>query len=282
MTTEDRGTAGRRLRPFLKWAGGKYSLLDRLLPLLPEGNRLVEPFAGSGAVFLNTAYKRAWLADANKDVIGCYRALADGTEDFIAAARHLFTPANNSREAYEAHRARFNASTDAFERAVLFIYLNRHGYNGLCRYNKSGGFNVPFGRYTAPYFPETELRGFLARLKACDEVILEVADFRQVFAGLNPGDVVYCDPPYAPLSATANFAQYEAGDFGPDDQRALARAIHTASGQGVPVVLSNHDTPFVMTTYISPSSKVYQFEARRSISCAKRRPAPELLAVYGA
>ena len=137
-------------RPFLKWAGGKYRLLDRLLPSLPEGARLVEPFVGSGAVFLTAGFGSYLLCDLNPDLIGLYRTLLRDGERFIARAHALFTPENNTQEVFLRLRADFNASSDVEERSLLFLYLNRHSYNGLVRYNSRGIYNVPFGKCTAP------------------------------------------------------------------------------------------------------------------------------------
>ena len=231
-------------RPFLKWAGGKYRLLDRLLPSIPAGARLVEPFVGSGAVFLNAGFACYLLCDLNADLIGLYRTLRRDGERFIAEARALFTPGNNTQEAFLRLRETFNASSDAEERSVLFLYLNRHSYNGLVRYNSKGIYNVPFGKYKAPYFPERELTAFLDKLRGCD-VTFAVQDFRSTFAALRPGDVVYCDPPYAPVSATANFTSYTGGGFGVQEQIDLASEASAAAKRGVPVVLSNHDVPLI-------------------------------------
>ena len=176
-------------RPFLKWAGGKYRLLDRLLPSIPAGARLVEPFVGSGAVFLNAGFACYLLCDLNADLIGLYRTLRRDGERFIAEARALFTPGNNTQEAFLRLRETFNASSDAEERSVLFLYLNRHSYNGLVRYNSKGIYNVPFGKYKAPYFPERELTAFLDKLRGCD-VTFAVQDFRSTFAALRPGQVL--------------------------------------------------------------------------------------------
>lgn len=173
-------------RPFLKWAGGKYRLLDRLLPSIPAGARLVEPFVGSGAVFLNAGFACYLLCDLNADLIGLYRTLRRDGERFIAEARALFTPGNNTQEAFLRLRETFNVSSDAEERSVLFLYLNRHSYNGLVRYNSKGIYNVPFGKYKAPYFPERELTAFLDKLRGCD-VTFAVQDFRSTFAALRPG-----------------------------------------------------------------------------------------------
>ena len=266
-------------RPFLKWAGGKYRLLDRLLPSIPAGARLVEPFVGSGAVFLNAGFACYLLCDLNPDLIGLYRTLRRDGERFIAEARALFTPGNNTQEAFLRLRETFNVSSDAEERSVLFLYLNRHSYNGLVRYNSKGIYNVPFGKYKAPYFPERELTAFLDKLRGCD-VTFAVQDFRSTFAALRPGDVVYCDPPYAPVSATANFTSYTGCGFGVQEQIDLASEASAAAKRGVPVVLSNHDVPLIRELYAD--ARLESFPVQRFISCngARRGAARELLAVF--
>jgi DNA adenine methylase len=271
-------------RPFLKWAGGKTRVMShirRALDAVP-GDRLVEPFVGSGAVFLNLPrFRRLVLADANADLVGLYRLVAERPDDLVSEGRILFVPSNNERAAYFALRDEFNASTAfSLRRAALFVYLNRHGFNGLCRYNSSGGFNVPFGRNATIGFPEAEIRGFHTRLAAADEVRIVHADFRQVMREeLCPGDVVYADPPYVPLSATASFTAYAEGGFGHAEQVALAEAARKAASRGVPVLLSNHDTAFVRELYAG--AEVTSFPVRRSISrdAENRQSVSELLAL---
>lgn len=133
-------------RAFLKWAGGKYPLLDDIKRHLPKGECLVEPFVGAGSVFLNTDFSRYILADINSDLISLYNIVKMRTDEYVQAARELFVPETNCAEVYYQFREEFNKSQDPFRRAVLFLYLNRYGYNGLCRYNLRGEFNVPFTR----------------------------------------------------------------------------------------------------------------------------------------
>lgn len=109
---------------------------------------------GAGSVFLNTDFSRYILADINSDLISLYNIVKLRTDDYVAAAREMFTPENNVAEQYYRFRDEFNQSREPLRRAVLFLYLNRHGYNGLCRYNLRGEFNVPFGRYKSPIFPK--------------------------------------------------------------------------------------------------------------------------------
>ena len=267
------------VRPFLKWAGGKLRIVERIRETLPPGDRLVEPFVGSGAVFMNTDYPEYVLADSNPDLIQLYRILQEGGAGFIAACRALFTAENNARETYYRLREEFNGCTDPERRAALFLYLNRHGYNGLCRFNSKGAFNVPFGRYKRPYFPEREMHAF--RDKAARARFVR-ADFETVMAATSAGDVVYCDPPYVPLSDSANFTAYSTGGFSPHDQHRLARAAEEAAARGVPVAISNHDRPEIRAVYETAHAAIDAFPVRRFISCngAQRGQADELLALF--
>lgn len=269
------------MRPFLKWAGGKYRIVDRLKKVLPKGQRLVEPFVGSGALFLNVDYPAYLLADVNKDLINLFQTVKEQGEDFIDYAANYFTPENNDKEAYYKHREYFNQTTDINERSALFLYLNRHGFNGLCRYNSRGEFNVPFGRYKKPYFPYEELVHFHNRSQHATFIC---ADFEKIMAPLLEGDVVYCDPPYVPLSSTANFTGYSAGKFNLDQQRRLARLAEHLATQGIPVVISNHDTNFTREEYKNATRLTGKgrLKVQRHISCngSKRTKANELIAIF--
>jgi DNA adenine methylase len=267
------------LRPFLKWAGNKYRIIERVRARLPAGRRLVEPFTGSGAVFLNTDYPRYLLADGNKDLIDLYNTLKAEGEAFITDCRKLFRPANNTAETYYKLRAEFNACTDTRRRAVLFVYLNRHGYNGLCRYNARGGFNVPFGRYKKPYFPEAEMYAFHHKAK---RATFRHETFERTMRKLRDGDVVYCDPPYVPLSLSSSFTAYRADGFTLAQQQQLADSAAQAAQRGITVLISNHDTQFTRDAY--RMADIEQLSVHRSISCHghKRCRVNELLALYPA
>lgn len=264
-------------RPFLKWAGNKFRILGRVRSRLPVGMRLVEPFVGSGAVFLNTDYPRYLLSDSNRDLVDLYNALKQQGEEFIGYCRTLFLPENNNEETYYRLRDEFNQTDDSIRRSALFLYLNRHGYNGLCRYNQSGRFNVPFGRYLRPYFPAVEMRAFHRKAK---RAIFRHQDFGKTMSRLKVGDVVYCDPPYLPLSASANFTAYSAGGFDLNEQERLAAKARHAAQNGIPVLISNHDTPESKRIYTG--CDIECFQVQRNISCngEKRAKVGELLALY--
>ena len=168
------------IRPFIKWAGGKTRVLPDLLPHLPKADCLIEPFVGGASVFLATEYRRYVLADINPDLINLYREVTRYPDLVIDAARELFN-SKNSPQGYNEVRAAFNKQVGTVKsgglrygvemacimRAAQFLYLNRHGYNGLCRYSRKTGFNVPFGKYKSVYFPENEIRLFAEDGKQC-------------------------------------------------------------------------------------------------------------------
>lgn len=266
-----------RRKPFLKWAGGKFRVLDHILQRLPRGERLVEPFAGSAAVALNAGFPVALVADFNEDLINLYSSVQADTARFVEEAGALFVRQNNSRDAFDALRAEFNESTDPFRRSVIFVYLNRHAFNGLCRYNAKGRFNVPFGKYTNPGFPAGEIAAFGV---AAQRMEFRHQDFLTTMSSAIAGDVIYCDPPYVPLSVTSNFTSYAPGTFGFAEQKALAEMARECAARGVPVLISNHDTPDSRALYAG--AEIHSFEVRRFISskASTRGNAPELLAIF--
>ena len=195
----------------------------------------------------------------------------------LSSADLFFTAENNDAARFYRLREQFNLTTDPALKAALFIYLNRHGFNGLCRYNAAHRFNVPFGRYVHPYFPEAELRTFHHRLQQAD---LQCADFETVMQQVGPGDVVYCDPPYVPLSETAAFTAYDGGNFNHQAQERLAEAARACAARGAYVLLSNHDTPGIQSLY--KGALIQTVQVPRFISCKgnARRPVQEVLALF--
>lgn len=268
----------KKQRAFLKWAGGKYGLVEDIQRCLPEGRKLVEPFVGAGSVFLNTNYEQYLLADINPDLINLYNLLKEKPEEYIKEAKRWFTPENNRKEAYLHFRAEFNATDDVMFRSLAFLYMNRFGFNGLCRYNKKGGFNVPFGSYKKPYFPEAELEFFAEKASKATFVC---EGYPETFSRARKGSVVYCDPPYAPLSTTANFTSYAGNGFTLDDQAALADiAEKAATERGIPVLISNHDTKLTRRLYHGADLNVVKVKRTISRNGAGRNKVDELLALF--
>ncbi len=266
-----------KTRPFLKWAGSKYRCIDNVLASFPPAKRLIEPFTGSGAVFINAQYPHYLLAEVNQDLVFLYHQLQQEGESFINYCEHFFSPENNSSSNYYLLRQRFNQCTDPRDRAAFFLYLNRHGYNGLCRYNHSRIYNVPFGRYSKPYFPRQEMMYFHQKSQQATFIH---SDFRQTFSSAEPGDLIYCDPPYAPLLQHSNFSSYAGNKFGEQEQIALAELAMDSANRGITVIISNHDTDFTRHHY--RHSEIQSFPVKRFISCQaeNRMAVQELLAIF--
>lgn len=270
----------KKQRAFLKWAGGKYGLVEDIQRHLPEARKLVEPFVGAGSVFLNTDYDHYLLADINPDLINLYNLLKESPENYITEAKRWFVAESNRKEFYLDVRSQFNNTDDVMYRSLAFLYMNRFGFNGLCRYNKKGGFNVPFGSYKKPYFPEKELEFFAEKAKKATFIC---EGYQETFKRARKGSVVYCDPPYAPLSTTANFTSYAGNGFSLDDQAALANVAETAAKQrGIPVLISNHDTTLTRRLYHGAELNVVKVKRTISRNGAGRNKVDELLALFRA
>ncbi len=256
----------------LKWAGNKTAIMSQLKEHLPAGPRLVEPFAGSCAVMMATDYPHYLVADINPDLINLYEHIASDCDEFITHARHLFSYMNIA-ELYYKIRQEFNYSSElkGFWKAVYFLYLNRHGYRGLCRYNKSGDFNTPYGHYKKPYFPEAEIRAFADKAQRATFIC---ASYEETLAQLLPGDVIYCDPPY-----DGTFAGYHTAGFSEDDQYRLASILERRSSEGHSVVASNSDTLLIGSLY--RNFTLHKITAARSMGVApgESKSAVEVIAV---
>lgn len=265
-------------KSFLKYAGSKSKLLDRIKAVLPKGNRLIEPFVGSGVVFLNADYNEYLLADSNKDIINLFIHLQKEGKEFISYCKEFFAERNNNKTTFYEYRELFNTTSDTRLKAALFVYMNRHCFNGLCRYNSKGIFNVPFGKYKLPLFPEVAMLDFYTKSQ---QAIFKVADFRDTMAGAKKGDIVYCDPPYVPLSATSSFAEYTSEGFGIKEQKALADMALKLSNNDIPVIISNHNAELTRELY--KQAKITTFDVQRTISCSgdNRKKVSELLAIFG-
>ncbi|OSI08351.1 DNA adenine methylase [Neisseria animaloris] len=267
-------------KPFLKWAGGKFKLapfIEFNLPKQPR-KRLIEPFAGSAAVSMALDFEAYLLNDTNPDLIGLFHILKEEKQQFIDYARSFFTLENNQEIRFYELREKFNSSRELSERSALFIYLNRHAFNGLCRYNSKGAFNVPFGRHKTPYFPEMEMLAFIEK---ANRIELMCADFQTALDLANGDDIVYCDPPYVPLSETASFTAYAKGGFDLNDQTRLAETAKQISIQSQGVLISNHDTAFTREIY--KEARLETIDVQRNIAAkgSSRQKVGELLAIYG-
>jgi len=270
-------------RPVVKWAGGKRQLLGELAERSPQDfENYFEPFFGGGALYLylcrtGAMRGKAFLNDANPELINVYRMIRDRTAELVDAVQQQELA--NTREAYLACRTRFNAirGTDAcVERAALFLYLNHHGYNGLWRVNRKGEYNIPFGRYVKPpqFGEERVLKAMAAVL---EPAVLSEGDFADVLPEISGGDFVYLDPPYLPVSETANFTSYTTGMFGIAEQERLLAMFREADRRGAQVMLSNSVAPKILEMYAEFSVERVQVLRYINAKVSGRRGAEEII-----
>ena len=257
--------------PFLKWAGGKRSILPEILPLIVDPGRRIEtyhePFVGGGAVFFALAalgsgaarpFRKAILADTNAELISCYSTVRSDVEGVLSALREH----RDGEEYFYRVRDWAPEKLSPARRAARTIYLNRNGFNGLFRVNRSGRFNVPFGKYARLRTVSAE------RLRAASLALrhatLKVCDFEDCVAADRPSDFVYFDPPYVPLSRSSSFTAYGPQGFGEGEQRRLAEVLRRLGRGGVRALLSNSDCPITRGLYAGlPTIRV---QVRRSIN----------------
>ena len=287
--------SGVRSRPLLKWAGGKRQLLPALRRFYPaEFGRYFEPFLGSGAVFFDLITSgrlpghRVFLTDSNRDLIGCYETVRDAPDEVIRHLEQLAAerPPNPQSHFYET-RTRFNqlradlpqGSDNGYTPALaaMLIYLNRTAFNGLFRLNSDGEFNVPAGRYARPRISDPALVRAVSRALADPLVSLSLRRFETVVQRARAGDLLYFDPPYAPLSATARFTGYTGRTFTLDDHTRLRDVAVTLAVRGCHVMVSNSSAPAIRALYEDdprvPASglRVHRLPARRAITSARTR-----------
>lgn len=263
-------------KPYLKWAGGKRAQVDIIRSHMPAMfSRLYEPFAGSAALTLACGRAGSVIGDTNRRLIACHRGIANDVDAVIAALR-LRT--YDKAEYYE-QRARFNgADLSDTEMAALFTYLNKTCFNGLYRENKTGGYNVPFGRYKNPTIcDEKTLR---AAAKVLCQTDIRHGDFGETTHDALVTDVVYFDPPYVPLTTTSDFTSYTRDGFTIDDQRRLRDLALRLRDRGVHVILSNSSADAVRELY-AERFEIHEVDARRSINSkgSRRGAVKELLMV---
>jgi DNA adenine methylase len=264
-TTSDRNVNSTLVKPPLKWAGGKRWLVPTVAQLWKNysSSRYIEPFCGGLAVTLGLSPTRAVLNDVNPHLINFYRHLQQGLTVTIEMV--------NNEKVFYRHRNRFNelilcGESEGAEAAQLFYFLNRTCFNGLCRFNKTGGFNVPFGRHNSIAY----IRDFSAFTNLFRKWTFTCKDLNEV--ALKGDDFVYADPPY-----DVEFTTYSAGGFSWDDQVRTAERLATHAG---PVVLSNQATSRIVKLYKRLGFKLRYLNGPRRISCTgDRTAAKEVLAI---
>ncbi len=238
-------------KPFVKWVGGKRQLLRQFRELglyppedfNPITNSYYEPFVGGGAVFFDLLPKNAELSDLNNELVTTYNVIKNNVDELIQSLqKHIY-----DKEYYLKVRAKKVEDLSDVGIASRFIFLNRTGFNGLYRVNKSGQFNVPFGRYNNPVIcDEDNLRRVSDALQ---DVTITHQDYKHVLKTAKSGDFIYLDPPYYPINATSSFTSYTAEGFLEKEQTELRDTFVKLHEKGCFVMLSNSDTPFINELY---------------------------------
>lgn len=263
------------IRPFVKWVGGKRQLLDVLNSAAPSASRLparsryYEPFIGGGALLFSRLPGLATISDINPELVNCYQVIKDDVEGLI---RSLRTHKNTEEHFYAVRAKRLSAMTPV-QRASRFIYLNKTCFNGLYRENKSGQFNAPYGRYDNPKIVDRENLLNIHRYLSENDIEILHSGYQHVLENAKAGDFIYLDPPYAPMSSTANFASYTKSGFGLKDQKELASAVAELTKRGVKVMQSNSNTDLIRSLY--KQFNIQTVYATRAINCKGDRRGKE-------
>lgn len=273
-------------QPVVKWVGGKRQLQHKIVPnftkLLTDSNTYFEPFLGGGAIFFGLQPQKAVLSDINSGLINLYECLRDQLQVFLRKKSELESSYNKldvqeQAEFYYRIRGEYNRTErQGIEQAINFLFLNKAGFNGIYRENKQGGFNVPFGHKTKISLGENELLASASDRFSNVELLNE--SFAEVVNKVSPGDLVYFDPPYVPLSATSAFTSYSADGFGLNEQLQLREVFDQLDQAGVYVAMSNSSAPLIRDELY----KGFQFtelEASRNVSARSsgRAPVTELI-----
>ena len=252
------------MRPLLKWAGGKRSLVERIVGLFPadiSGRGYHEPFFGGGAVFFHVEPGSGSINDVNPKLMNFYRVVRDDPEALIEeASKYRY----EEGEFYEL-RTRYNSpDLSDVESAAILLYLNKTAYNGLYRVNSRGEFNVPFGRHVDPTIVKP--RSITTASRLLKEVEIHYGGYDYVLDVAEEGSLCYMDPPYHPASETANFTDYSTNGFKVEDQEQLRDLCLKLDQRGVIFVLSNSNTEKVMELYGGYGFRIESLKTRRSIS----------------
>lgn len=248
-------------KPILKWAGGKTQLLGELLPKVPKSySRYIEPFFGGGAMFFALQPENAIIADSNPEIINMYREVADHVDDVIKYLEQY----ENTSDMFYTVRSQEWTTLQKTEAAARTIYLNKTCFNGLYRVNKQGQFNVPYGKYKNPRICDEE--GLKAASNALRKADILCGDYLLVLEHYaQPGDFVFLDPPYLPISEYADFKRYTKEQFYEEDHVELAKMIMTLHERGCYIILTNSNHPLVHELYAPFNIDVIQ--TKRHISC---------------
>ncbi|PWU02197.1 MAG: modification methylase [Candidatus Melainabacteria bacterium] len=252
--------------PFLKWAGGKSQLLKEIVPVIPSHfENYFEPFLGGAALLFHLLDQRsslkAFISDSNTELINCYLSVQSNVEEVIQALKRH----RNDKHYYYKIRSQDTKRLMPAERAARLIYLNKTCFNGLYRVNRSGQFNVPFGKYRNPRIVDEEKLRSVSKILRRGRIDISCLDFEPALKKARAGDFVYLDPPYQPISSTSKFTSYTKSNFDEAAQIRLAAVFQSLDARGVFVLLSNSNSELVRKLYAD--YQVQEVQAARAINC---------------
>ena len=275
MKQEYRQISSSESRPFVKWAGGKRQLIPILNQHLPENyGAFFEPFLGGGAMLFHTITKnpkqKCHVSDLNSDLILAYVTIRDKVDELILSLKtHSKNYFKNSKSYY--YTIRDSEPTSQIEKSSRLIFLNRTCFNGLYRVNSKGKFNVPLGRYTNPNIVNEENLRSVSHILKSKKITITCRDFSAILDDTKKGDFVYFDPPYQPVSSTANFTSYTNRDFTFDDLKRLSELCKKLDYKGCKFMLSNSNCNEVLEIFSNNSWKIFEIEANRAINSNSKK-----------
>jgi DNA adenine methylase len=265
-----------KAKPFLKWAGGKSRIARQIADYFPENfNKYYEPFLGSGAVYFTVSPQKGILNDLNKYLIGTYEIVRDYPEDLLRELDkiheyyHSLPSLDEKADYYYDARMRYNKK-DKMDvlKAALFIFLNKAGFNGMYRENSKGEYNIPFGKHDKCLISDRE--NILEVSKNLKDITFVSGDYKDALSAAKAGDLIYLDPPYVPVSKTANFTQYQKEGFSFDEQMKLRDLAIDLHKRGCYVVISNSSCPKSRGLYPAPIFNIHTIEITRLIHRSKK------------
>jgi DNA adenine methylase len=257
-----------KLTTFLRWAGGKVHSADRLITFLPKNyyeGTYWEPFLGGGSMFFALSPPAAVLSDLNNHLIHCFKMVRNYPEKIYTYLGEF--ERSDSEATYYNIRTEYNKSKSTIKQAAQFIYLNKTSYNGIFRVNRSGEYNVPYGRKENPAFPSLE---HLMRIShALKKTELRTSSFEKIEKDVKSGDFIYLDPPYPPLNGTSYFTHYTKERFGENEQIKVSDFASRLNDMDCRVMISNADIPFIRNLY--KSWNIRMLPVTRWITCKSKR-----------
>lgn len=262
-------------KPFVKWAGGKRQLISVLNQNLPDSfGTYYEPFLGGGALLFHIlTYKNAQkcsISDLNSDLVLAYTTIRDRIDTLITSLKNHEKNYQKDSESYY-YSIRESNPRSAIEKTARLIFLNRTCFNGLYRVNSKGKFNVPLGKYSNPNIVNEENLRAVSNILQSNRISINCRDFEAVLRDAKKGDLIYFDPPYQPVSSTANFTSYTNKDFTYNDLTRLAELCLKLDSRGCKILLSNSDSKEVSDIFSNNHWKIVKIEANRSINSNSKK-----------